>query len=195
MQSHCRIGLGALVLGLSMFSGCATNKAQHEQVPQYSVVIDEPQRIRFSGKGAGAGMMLSSSMGPMGIAIGVAIDEGIAKDIQAAFEADGHSLESLVSSAIDEAYSLKGNAALTTTNNGEGLVIHLQRIGVKMSQGEDVVADIDGEVRRELDVALIADLATTGEPASMPLELLKTDGSATYLLLKSALVKAIYPLL
>lgn len=46
-----------------------------------TVATEDDQRIRFSGKGAGAGIALSSSMGPAGIAIGVAIDEGIAKDI------------------------------------------------------------------------------------------------------------------
>ena len=51
-------------------------------VPEVSVIKPEPNRIRFSGKGAGAGMMLMSSMGPSGIAIGVAIDEGIGKDIE-----------------------------------------------------------------------------------------------------------------
>lgn len=49
--------------------------------PQVDVTVDEPNRLRFTGKGAGAGMMLMSSMGPTGIAIGIAIDEGIGKTI------------------------------------------------------------------------------------------------------------------
>jgi len=45
------------------------------------VIFPTDHRMHFSGKGAGAGMMLMSTMDPMGIAIGAAIDEGISKDI------------------------------------------------------------------------------------------------------------------
>jgi hypothetical protein len=46
------------------------------------IIYTSPDRISFQGKGAGAGIALISSMGPVGIALGVAIHEGIAKDIR-----------------------------------------------------------------------------------------------------------------
>jgi hypothetical protein len=58
------------------------------------------ERLRFSGKGAGAGVMLSSSMGPMGIAIGVAIDEGIAKAIRENAQANNLDIRFLLSSSL-----------------------------------------------------------------------------------------------
>lgn len=185
------LNFGVLMLYL-MLTGCATHQPQQEQVPQYSIVIDEPQRIRFSGKGAGAGMMLSSSVGPMGIAIGVAIDEGIAKDIHAAFEADGHSLDALVKSAIDEAYELKGYKALVAKTGGEGAVVHLRRIGVKMSQGENVVADFDGEIRWGAGVAQLPPVEVADDASPVPLELVKKDGDVTFDLLRRALATAVY---
>ena len=68
--------LAALVV---VFSGCVTHKSQ----PQlgYTVTLPQPNRIRFSGKGAGAGVMMASTVGPMGIAIGVAIDDQAGKSV------------------------------------------------------------------------------------------------------------------
>lgn len=66
-------------LCLLFLAGCASLQQPNEYA--VSVTLPEDSRMHFSGKGAGAGMMLMSSMGAMGIAIGVAIDEGIAKDI------------------------------------------------------------------------------------------------------------------
>jgi hypothetical protein len=60
----------------SLFSSTLIEKTLVE------IVYSSPDRISFQGKGAGAGIALMSSMGPVGIAIGVAIDEGIAKDIR-----------------------------------------------------------------------------------------------------------------
>jgi hypothetical protein len=52
------------------------------EVEQIDIQFAQPKHIVFQGKGAGAGIALMSTMGPMGIALGVAIDEGIAKDIR-----------------------------------------------------------------------------------------------------------------
>jgi 3-oxoacyl-[acyl-carrier-protein] synthase-1 len=60
------------ILIIALLQACASIKQ-----PKISIEFSDPDRIRFSGKGAGAGVMMSSSMGVMGIAIGVAIDEGM----------------------------------------------------------------------------------------------------------------------
>ena len=74
-------------LFIVFLNGCvSTQNAQ----PDVAILWPEPDRLRFSGKGAGAGMMLMSSMGPSGIAIGIAIDEGIGKDIENSLFAKGY---------------------------------------------------------------------------------------------------------
>lgn len=85
--------LASVCFGL--MGGCATAP------PPVDITITD-DRVRFHGKGAGAGMMLMSSMGPMGIAIGVAIDEGIGKDIDASARAVGLDIRSITQSAIDK---------------------------------------------------------------------------------------------
>jgi len=84
----------AHVLVLSLLVGCSTSDVSPES--ELLVDIAEPDRIRFEGKGSAAGFMLSGSMGPMGIAIGVAIDEGISKEIQSAADSVDFQMESLV---------------------------------------------------------------------------------------------------
>jgi hypothetical protein len=66
------------------------------------IKFPEPNRIQFQGKGAGAGIALMSTMGPVGIALGVAIDEGIAKDIREAASISGFDMPSYISNSIDE---------------------------------------------------------------------------------------------
>lgn len=72
-------------ISLLLLVGCATFV---EQSPPLQVSFGDERIIRVTGKGSGAGMALMSSMGPMGVAIGVAIDEGIAKGIRTSFFRD-----------------------------------------------------------------------------------------------------------
>jgi hypothetical protein len=48
-----------------------------------NITYGDRSTLAFSGKGAAAGMMMDAFMGGAGVAIGIAIDEGIAKDIAA----------------------------------------------------------------------------------------------------------------
>jgi len=61
---------------INSFSGLFSS----ENKPEIS--YKSPDYIRFTGKGAAASFALMSSMGPVGAAIGIAIDEGIAKEIR-----------------------------------------------------------------------------------------------------------------
>ncbi len=86
--------LFALIV-FSLLSACST-------VPHVSVSVEEPDRVRFQGKGAGAGMMLMSSMGAMGIAIGVAIDEGIGKEIDTSARAAGFNIKTIIQTSVSD---------------------------------------------------------------------------------------------
>lgn len=52
-------------------------------VPRRAIPVEysDRQTLAFEGRGAAAGIMLDSLLGGTGVAIGIAIDEGIAKDI------------------------------------------------------------------------------------------------------------------
>ena len=59
------------------FASCASKPVKSQ------ITKGDRSNLAFSGKGAAAGMMMDAYMGGAGVAIGVAIDEGIAKDIAA----------------------------------------------------------------------------------------------------------------
>jgi len=101
-----------LVIILGVFNnGCSLFSASKIQQAAVLVSIENQDRIRFTGKGAGAGMMMSASMGAMGIAIGVAIDEGIAKEIHESFIASGNNFSEIIKAEtnnwLSSAFALK----------------------------------------------------------------------------------------
>jgi hypothetical protein len=65
-----------------------------------NVVLGEDAKFTYSGRGAGAGVALMSTMGPVGIAVGVAIDEGIRKDLEASATSAGFNLSELVGNTL-----------------------------------------------------------------------------------------------
>jgi hypothetical protein len=68
--------------------------------PVNPINVENNSRLHFSGKGAGAGMMLSASMGAVGTAIGIAIDEGIAKKIAETAEKATISMEAILQETL-----------------------------------------------------------------------------------------------
>ena len=64
------------LVSVMILSGCATKAATPVQVK-----TGERTTLAFTGKGAAAGVMMDAFLGGAGVAIGIAIDEGIAKDI------------------------------------------------------------------------------------------------------------------
>lgn len=72
-----------------LLSGCSITGHKNSQ---NTIYIENVATIKYTGKGAGASFALMGAMGPMGAAIGVAIDEGISKDIRKNIEASGFDL-------------------------------------------------------------------------------------------------------
>jgi hypothetical protein len=86
----------SLTFFLAIFlSGCAVLKTNATQ----KVLIEDGVKFSYSGRGAGAGVALMSTMGPAGIAVGVAIDEGIRKDLEASANSAGFDIVKLVSNS------------------------------------------------------------------------------------------------
>ena len=75
MRTMLSKGFGA-TLFLMLFS-CSVMRP----TPQH-VDFGDRKTLAFTGKGAAAGMMMDAYLGGAGVAIGIAIDEGIAKDIE-----------------------------------------------------------------------------------------------------------------
>jgi len=167
----------AFLLGACSFVG--TKPAEQAVV---NVSIEGQDRIRFSGKGAGAGMMMSASMGSMGIAIGVAIDEGIGKEIHESFVASGGSFSEIVQSETSDwltkvcQESRGGLNALCTPNTA--LNIRVYRYGFVTTSGQN------DPVKAELDVGfsvgdqseLRLNLIKLGDAPIAPLEKAKKEG-------------------
>jgi hypothetical protein len=124
---------------VALMAGCSSfNRPLH-----MAVKFSEPNRIQFQGKGAGAGIALMSTMGPVGIALGVAIDEGIAKDIREAARVSDFDIQSYISSSI-EAHSQAGwkpvfinqaNATNISSLKSEFPNIVVKRYGFKTNGG------------------------------------------------------------
>ncbi|MDZ7923378.1 MAG: hypothetical protein U5M23_04825 [Marinagarivorans sp.] len=91
-------------MGLFVFILCLSGCHSFLAKPAQTVSITFPERniLEFTGRGAMAAMMMSGSMGAMGIAIGVAIDEGIAKDLTLSAEQGGFNRELAVTSTLNK---------------------------------------------------------------------------------------------
>ena len=174
---------GLLIAGSLLFSACSS--LQGNQQPEFSVNIAEPERVRFSGKGAGAGMMLMSSMGSMGIAIGVAIDEGIAKEINEAAVAENIDVRALVKTAFSQTQGAKNIQS-----------VNVERYGfvTRSGDGDPAVAELKMDVvckdESTSSIAYPVDKNDEMLPAEK-LENLKSDGKATIALLQASLGYAV----
>lgn len=82
-----------LFLGLSLIAFVSSCSTFNYKGKQGSIYIQNTAIIKYTGKGAGASFALMGAMGPMGAAIGVAIDEGISKDIRKNIETSGIDLK------------------------------------------------------------------------------------------------------
>lgn len=78
-----------LVFLLLLVFGCSTLGIDEARD---TIHIKNAATIKYTGKGAGASFALMGAMGPIGAAIGVAIDEGISKDIRKNIEVSGFDL-------------------------------------------------------------------------------------------------------
>ena len=73
-----------------------------ERKPPYTLTLPEDRHVNFSGRGSASGPMLMSAMGPAGIAVGLAIDVGIGKDIEKFGFTDGLKLDELFAYSATE---------------------------------------------------------------------------------------------
>jgi len=182
-----------ILLMLLFCSACSLLNTKQIEHSAISVSIESQDRIRFSGKGAGAGMMMSSSMGAMGIAIGVAIDEGIAKEIHESFVVAGGDFSKILKS---ETYSWLSEICNSIEQKrsplcdaGKELKLRVYHYGVVTTSGENdpVKAKLDiGFVYGDQEELRLDLKALDNDQFKVPLDLIKKDGKlAIDLLVKS----------
>ena len=164
-----------------------------------SLSVSKPVRenLAFTGKGAGAGMMLMSSMGPMGIAIGVAIDEGIAKDIAKAvkdkpFDIRQQMVDAFRTELSDE-YTVTVHDENSVKSKKTELAITLKKFGFKSQPGEGDLVSAWFEIKinylgDETDWVYPDNYFNQDEAIPViSLEMAKSDGSQGRELLQQAL--------
>ncbi|MCE9687160.1 hypothetical protein LZP73_13255 [Shewanella sp. AS16] len=180
-----------IVSAFSMLTSCSSLPEGGREI---AVSYEEPARLQFQGKGAGAGFALMSTMGAMGIALGVAIDEGIAKDIRSVVLSDGFSLDGLISKALRQ----KSKGRLVAVYDREFPAVSMPRLiieryGFKTTGGENDATSADILVSFVLpDIKPIRvhypDDFKTNEgftPMAAPLAALKQDGERGRTLLEA----------
>lgn len=65
---------------------CFLVACTHSRFEKVGVSFGEREALYFTGRGAAAGIMMDAYLGGAGVAIGIAIDEGVAKDMAVAIQ-------------------------------------------------------------------------------------------------------------
>lgn len=169
-----------VVLFTIILTSCSTNEYSQEKI-QLQLLVSDPDRIRFSGKGAGAGMMLMSSMGATGIAIGIAIDEGIGQKIAATATLNNIDyIKFIESNFLNKLhkYNLQSPAPVISAK------LDIKRYGFILSRGENDPVTSEYIIRYQLgdnqwqSFHFPKDLKEDIDLSTKPLEEIKIDGQA-----------------
>jgi hypothetical protein len=150
---------------------------------------DGAARIHFVGKGAAAGAMMSSSMGPMGIAIGVAIDEGIAKEIDAALVRANCKVDEVVESSFLAVSHSYGMTAERVSSENAAVVLGIDRVGFKVLPSERDLTFSEVSISLTLrDETKKLTSRHTSDEQGIPLEQIRRDGKVACELLQESVM-------
>lgn len=183
-----------LVFALIVFlSGCQSFGQRSSAEPALLLTDATNGQLSYSGKGAGAGVMLMGSMGSYGVAIGVAIDVGIGKDIQRVIESNGESWQSqllhgLVPRLETYCTDMAKSSALCSSSKIE---LKLHEAGFVTLAGENDPTSAKVNVDLMIDYVLVDHVDSTYTQNSVPLEELKANGKEGMLMLIKALLGAL----
>lgn len=160
-------------------SSCSFIQKSREIV--FAVSVPETLAVRFEGKGAAAGVMMSSSMGPMGVAIGVAIDEGIAKDIRGALDGVDCRMDKIVEisfAAISRNYGVGVAPISSPPASRLDIVVQVDEVKFRAfpSERDLTLAEVAMTIDRGGVVYELASTSTKDAGGGIPLEAVRTDG-------------------
>lgn len=160
----------------------------------FAVNSQESSAIRFEGKGAAAGVMMSSSMGPMGVAIGVAIDEGIAKDIRGVLDSVGCRVDKVVENSFQAiSRNHRSNVMPLASPYASRVDVLIQIDQVKFrtfpSEGDLTLAEVALTIDRDGVVDELASISGRDVDGGVPLEVVRTDGREACHLLQAEITQ------
>jgi hypothetical protein len=141
-----RVFIALMILQLAACSMLSSNPTK-----SVNLQFKEPNRISFQGKGAGVGIALMGAMGPVGIALGVAIDEGIAKDIREAVSEEKGDSNKFVTRLLTNQIEAQGYSVALNSKQQTVPVITIKRYGFKIMNGSTDATAAEWDVEIELE--------------------------------------------
>lgn len=172
----------------------ACSISQQRQEVSFIVDVPESALIRFEGKGAAAGVMMSSGMGPMGIAIGIAIDEGIAKDLRSSLGRVDCKLEEVVGNsfqAVSRSHSITATPVSGWKRDAD-ILIQVDRATFRVQPSEKDLTLAEVSLRMErggLSRELATEYRSDDVEGMIPLEEIRVDGGKACELLRESVVR------
>ncbi len=171
-----------------MIGGCQHFHNSESLGPQIVVSDNTNGKIEFSGKGSAAGPMLMTSLGPSGIAVGIAIDVGIGKEIKAAMDRSNPNWFAGLSTRFKNELPQICSGAENTNAlcSEETLLVSIREIGFKTTGGKDdpthpfLSFTLESEGNREVQRYVLETPELT-----KPLETLKSNGNLAIKMLMS----------
>lgn len=183
---HKSLRICCLAVAIFLCSCTSINSEKTTQTVSIHITMPDSNRLRFSGKGAGAGMMLMSSMGPMGMAVGVAIDEGIAKEIETSLRAEGYDFEQALRQTLHAA--LTSECCLAAQVN-----LEVERYGFKTwgsaEFSDPISPELKLKVKRQGQPEYVIDYPAKfdGDLPVIPLDEAKVNGKTSKKVMQNAL--------
>lgn len=141
-------------------------------VEKVDVRLGDRTTLYFTGRGAAAGIMMDSLLGGTGVAIGIAIDEGIAKDISTAILANNPNF-SMKALTEDLLYEQMGK----NKSIGSLKAVIIEKYGFKSAADDTVIPLL--ELKLTCASGLVQDirLSETDSKYAIPFDKVKTDGA------------------
>lgn len=164
---------------------CFVLSCTHTQKQPIPVSFGDRDALFFTGKGAAAGIMMDAFLNGAGVAIGIAIDEGIAKDISAAIQKANPQFD--IRNLVRE--QLVTVSKELVTENWQGLVI--EKYGFQVGDGDFVSPVLELRVNCTDGARPIRFEKDSTVSNEAELGLIKTDGKVAEGLLQRAVVETI----
>lgn len=164
-----------LLLASFLITACV-----HTRTTTISVEFGDRQTLYFTGKGAAAGIMMDAYLGGAGVAVGIAIDEGIAKDISAAIQKSNPEFD--IRDVVKKQLVVVSDEI--STKNWQSLVI--EKYGFQVVDGDFVSPILELAVNCNGSAETIRFERNLANPDKVELDLIKSDGTVGVGLLQQA---------
>lgn len=163
---------------------CLMTSCTKTRTPPVEVTYGERQSLYFTGRGSAAGIMMDSVLGGAGIAIGIAIDEGIAKDISAAILSSNpeFTMDGLVKDALKE--------KVKQGMNVDGLKsVVITKYGFQVAPDDKVAPLVALQFTCESADIPVVEFTSDNKDQTIPFDQSKTNGKLVEKLLRDAVVE------